>query len=122
MSTTLLDQIADHLLRRYASAALRFWEPRRLIYICVLATVVIAHFILAWPLSRERVDTDHLLGLFCLSVIANFLYCAAYPADILLQLGADPRLVRTGRRILFTVGTLFAATLAHFFSTNIFRP
>jgi hypothetical protein len=54
--------------------------------------------------------------------VANVFYSAAYPADILLQLGADSRRVQIGRLVLFTIGTLFAGTLAHFVSTGFFGP
>ena len=53
-------------LSRYAANALRYWEPRRLIYNGVLVLVVVLHFGLEWPESRDKVSFDLVLGLFIL--------------------------------------------------------
>jgi hypothetical protein len=53
------------LWRDYLSAAIRYWEPRRMLYNFVLATVVLAHIISGWPISREALHLNGLLWLFC---------------------------------------------------------
>jgi len=103
-----------------AANALRYWEPRRLIYNAVLALVVVGQFILAWPGSQEKVSVDLVLGLFILAVLANVAYCAAYVADVLVQFSGLDSAWRRGRLALLIVGTAFAASIAHFFAKGIF--
>jgi hypothetical protein len=100
-------------LSRYAANALRYWEPRRLIYNAVLASVVVAHVLLAWPGSREKLSFDLLLGMFILAVLANVAYCAVYVVDVFVQFSGLPAW-RRGRVALLIVGTAFAATITHF--------
>src|SRR5690348_2266082 len=69
-------------LRDYFTDALRFWEPRRLIYNVVLAVIVIAYFAVGYPASKAVLSIDFALGLFLLAVAANIVYCAAYLADV----------------------------------------
>src|SRR5437773_10013713 len=68
-----------------AADALRYWEPRRLIYNAVLLAVVGAHFIAGWPASRVFLARDPLLLFFLLAVLANIAYCAAYGVDLFVQ-------------------------------------
>jgi hypothetical protein len=107
-------------LSTYAANALRYWEPRRLVYNTVLAAVVVVHFALAWPASRDKLSLDVLLGLFILAVLANIVYCAAYAADLFVQFAGLETAWRRGRMVLLIVGTCFAATLAHFFLQQAF--
>ncbi len=107
-------------LSRYAANALRYWEPRRLIYNGVLVLVVALHFYLEWPVSRDKLSFDVVLGLFILGVFANIAYCAVYLPDLFVQFAGLDSAWRWGRVILLTVGTAFAATLAHFFALGIF--
>ena len=109
------------LWRDYLSAAIRYWEPRRLLYNFVLATVVLAHIISGWPISREALHLNGLLWLFVLAVLANVAYCAAYVVDIVVQMsGFRDAWLRT-RWILLAIGLVFAAILTHFFAFPIFN-
>ena len=73
------------MVSTYAANALRYWEPRRLIYNAVLAAVVVAHLFLGWPASREKLSLDLFLGVFILAVLANVAYCAVYLVDLFVQ-------------------------------------
>lgn len=107
-------------LSNYVAQGLRYWEPRRLLYNCVLSMVVVVHFALAWPASRATLSLDFLLSIFFLAVLANVAYCAAYLADLFVQFsGLDPAL-RWGRLLVLTTGTAFAATITHFFAKMMF--
>jgi hypothetical protein len=106
-------------LSAYAADALRYWEPRRLIYNAVLAVVVLAHSFVAWHSLRDRLSFDLALGLFFLAVLANVAYCAAYVPDIFVQFAGLQQQWRLGRVLLLTVGTAFAATITHFFARGI---
>lgn len=107
-------------LSTYAANALRYWELRRLVYNVVLLSVVVAHFFLAWPASREKLSFDLLLGFFILAVLANVAYCAVYVADLFVQFSGLDAAWRRGRVVLLIVGTTFAATIAHFVSQGSF--
>jgi hypothetical protein len=103
-------------LAGYVADGLRYWEPRRLLYNGVLALVVLTHFFLALPGSREKLSFDLLLGLFFLAVLANVCYCAAYLADLFVQFAGLQEAWRRGRLVLLIVGIAFAATITHFFA------
>jgi hypothetical protein len=104
----------------YIANGLRYWEPRRLVYNGVLAAVVLTHFSLAWPASGDKLSFDLFLGLFFLAVLANIAYCAAYLGDLFVELSGLHEAWRRGRIALLTVGTLFAATITHFFAKGLF--
>src|SRR5262245_46057966 len=65
--------------------ALRYWEPRRLLFNAALLLVVVACFFLGWPVSKQLLNHDLILGLFVLAVLANVAYCAAYVPDVIIQ-------------------------------------
>ena len=48
-------------LSSYAASGFRYWEPRRVVYNGALAVVVLVHFLLAWPSSRDKLSLDLLL-------------------------------------------------------------
>jgi hypothetical protein len=81
---------------------------------------VLAHFFLGWPDSREKLSLDLALGVFLLAVLANIAYCAAYLGDLFVQFSGLHTAWRRGRTVLLAVGTMFAATITHFFAKGIF--
>jgi hypothetical protein len=102
-----------------AADALRYWEPRRLLYNLVLAAVVVIHFVAAWPGSRIHLNRDTFFGVFLLAVVANILYCAAYAVDVFVQFSGVRGEWRRLRWILLLTGTAFAAVITHFMSMAI---
>src|SRR5580658_10351581 len=96
-------------IREYATEAIRFWEPRRIIYNICLAAIVVFYFVVGLPVSKLAITADSILILFLLAVVANIAYCAAYLADIFVQMSGFREVWRTGRWILFVVGLIFAA-------------
>ena len=109
-------------LSTYVADALRYWEPRRLVYNGVLAMVVLVHSFVAWHSLRDRLSFDLALGMFFLAVLANVAYCAAYIPDIFVQFSGLQQQWRIGRVVLLTIGTAFAATITHFFTKGILGP
>jgi hypothetical protein len=107
-------------LSGFAANGLRYWELRRIIYNGVLAMVVLGHILLAWPDSRAKLSRDLVLGIFLLAVLANVAYCAAYLADLFVQFAGLQGAWRWGRVVLLVVGTMFAATITHFFAKAMF--
>jgi hypothetical protein len=107
-------------LREYATDAIKFWEPWRLVYNLALATIVITYFALAYPLSKTALTIDFCLGLFLLAVLANVAYCAAYIVDIFAQASGFREIWRRSRKFLFVIGTLFAAIITRFIAMGMF--
>jgi hypothetical protein len=106
--------------RESVTDALRFWEPRRLIYNAVLAIIVLAHFGIHYSAAKTSLSVNFGLGVFLLAVLANVAYCAAYLPDIFAQMSGYRETWRKYRWVLFVIGTLFAGILTHFFSYVLF--
>jgi hypothetical protein len=100
-------------LSTYVANALRYWEPRRLIYNGVLALVVLVE--IALKRASQQVTFDLLLGLFILAVLANVAYCAAYAVDLFVQFSGLDAPWQRGRILVLVIGIAFGAALAHFF-------
>src|ERR1700734_796818 len=77
--------MADVSVREAISAAIRYWEPRRLLYNAVLLIVVATVFVLGLPISRSQLNVNLLLFLFIMAVLANVAYCACYVVDVAAQ-------------------------------------
>lgn len=110
------------LLRECLTDAIRFWEPRRLIYNAVLAMIVIAYFVAGYPGSKAVLSIDFALGLFILAVVANIAYCAAYLADVFVQASGFREMWQRIRWVLFAIGTIFAAVITRFIAMGMFHP
>ena len=89
--------------------AIRYWEPRRIVYNAILAAVVVTPFVLHWPESRSAVSLDLLQRFFILAVLANVAYCAAYVVDIAVQSSAFRASWKSYRWVLFLIGVVFAS-------------
>jgi hypothetical protein len=103
-----------------AADALRYWEPRRVVYNVALLGVVAAHFVSSWPASRSVLAWNTLFLLIVLAVLANVCYCAVYAADLFVQYSGVRDTWARWRWVLLMVGTLFGSVIAHFFSMGIF--
>ena len=103
----------------YVADALRYWEPRRVIFNAVLALVVAGHVMAGWPDVQQKLSANLFLGLFFLAVLANVCYCAVYLVDLFVQFSGLHAVWAKGRVVVLTIGTAFAAVIAHFMLTNI---
>lgn len=110
-STTLKDALTD---------AVRYWEPRRLIYNGALALVVVAYFWIGFPGSKQRLNADLALVVFLLAVVANVAYCAAYLADVFMQFSGFREVWQRVRWVVLVIGTLFAAVITRFIAMGMF--
>lgn len=106
--------------REVITDALRYWEPRRLLYNGALAAVVIVYFCLALPASRTGLTVDSVLTLFVLAVLANLCYCAAYAVDVFAQLSGFRAEWRRWRWGLLVLGIVFAGVITRFFALGFF--
>ena len=107
-------------LRETITDALRYWEPRRLVFNGILACVILGYFAAGWPHSRSTFTLNGLLLLFILAVLANICYCAAYLGDLFVQFSGFKAFWQRWRWVLFTVGTVFAAAITRFFALGFF--
>jgi len=103
--------------------AIRYWEPRRIVYNLVLTAVVIAWLVLTWPHFRDAATLSSLLKLVVLGLLANACYCAAYLVDIPMRRwtfrGVAWQRWRSG---LYLAGTLFAVALANYWIVDEIYP
>ena len=103
----------------HVADALRYWEPRRVIYNAVLAAVVLGHVFVEWPASRARLSMNVFLGLFFLAVLANICYSVVYAVDLFVQFSGLRASWAKGRVAVLAIGTAFAAVIAHFLCINM---
>jgi hypothetical protein len=93
------------------SAALRFWEPMRLVYNLAL---IAAFFALGGGTLLAEGSVVGTAGIIVLAAFANLLYCLAYPIDLVLQHSDwSEAWRRRGRLALFTSGLLIALALEY---------
>jgi hypothetical protein len=102
--------------------AIRFWEPRRLIYNAVLAVVVIIWVVASWPHFRPALTLFSLLRLAILALLANLCYCAAYLVDLPFQHSSRSAVWRRRRWMLWLLGTLFAVLFANYWIADEIYP
>jgi hypothetical protein len=108
-------------LRESVTGALRYWEPRRIIYNGVLALIVLAHLVIYHPAMGAFLSVDTALLLFLLVVLANVAYCAAYPVDIFVSASGYRDEWQKRRWIIFVIGLIFAGILTRFFAIGMFQ-
>ena len=102
--------------------AIRYWEPRRLIYNIVLAAIALAWLIWTWPHFRRALTLRSLYLLSILAILANLCYSAAYLADIPVQYSSLRAVWRRRRWGLWLAGMLFAAVLANYWIADEIYP
>jgi hypothetical protein len=107
-------------LREWVTDAIRYWEPRRLIYNAVLAGVVLFYFARGYPASKATLTVNLALFVFLLAVLANVAYCAAYVPDVFAQLSGFRDLWRKFRWAIFAIGLLFASVITRFWAIGFF--
>lgn len=107
--------------RESVTAAIRYWEPRRLVYNLVLAGIVLTYFGMNYPASKSAISVNSLLALFLLTVLANVAYCAAYPVDVFVSTSSYREQWWRYRWIIFLIGLLFAAIITRFFALGAFH-
>jgi hypothetical protein len=106
--------------RDSATDAIRYWEPRRLLYNGVLSAVILIYFVLAYPASRSTVSVDGAFFVFLLAVLANVAYCAAYVVDIFAQATDYRERWKRYRWVVFVLGTSFAGIITRFWAVAMF--
>ena len=98
--------------REALNSAIRYWEPRRLLYNGALLVVVVGAFIAGLPVSLRTLNVGAILIYFVLAILANVAYCAAYVPDLALQFTSFREIWLRGRWVLLLIGTLMACAIA----------
>jgi hypothetical protein len=109
-------------LRTLLDDALRYWEPRRIVYNLVLAAVVLSWLLGTWPHFRPALTLQALLLLFVLAAAANVCYCAAYFVDLPLQYSSFRGRWLRWRFGLWVAGMLLATILANYWIADEIYP
>jgi len=113
---------ASDASRELLADAVRFWEPRRLVYNLVLAVVVVIWLVATWPHFRLAFTLQSLLLLGILALLANVCYCAAYLVDIPIQRWSHSTVRSRVRWGLWLVGTFLAIVLANYWIVDEIYP
>ena len=100
--------------------AIRYWEPRRLVYNGALLLVVAGAFVAGLPISNRALSAEPILILFILAVLANVAYCGAYVPDLALQHTSLRALWIRYRWALLLLGTLFGSAIAYLSVAGMF--
>lgn len=117
-----LDRSPSGPFRGFLADAIRFWEPRRLLYNFALTTVAVAWLVASWPHFRPALKLSSLLPLAILALLANVCYSAAYLVDIPMQHSSLSTVWRRRRWGLWLLGTLFALLLASYWINDEIYP
>jgi hypothetical protein len=107
--------------RESLTGAIRYWEPRRVVYNVVLAAIVLVYFGINYPATKSLISIDSVLFLFLLVVLANVAYCAAYLVDIFVSASSYRDQWQKRRWIIFVIGLLFAGIITRFFALGMFQ-
>jgi hypothetical protein len=117
--TSMPEDDAPRAFVDVAGDALRYWEPRRLIYNIVLLVIVVGECLMALPEARAVMTAGLALLLFILAVFANIAYCTVCLVDLFVQFSGVRQVWIRWRWTLLFIGTAFASALAHFFMRDI---
>jgi hypothetical protein len=117
-----LGKLPSDPFRGLLADAIRFWEPRRLVYNFVLAAVVVVWLVATWPHFRPALTLTSLLLLAILALLANVCYCAAYLVDIPMQRSSLGTVWRRRRWGLWSLGMLLAIVLANYWIVDEIYP
>jgi hypothetical protein len=102
--------------------AIRYWEPRRLVYNLVLAAICVLWVATTWPHFRPAMRLPTLLPMSALALFANLCYCAAYVVDLPMQGASFGESWKRRRWGLWLAGMLLAALFANYWIVDEIYP
>ena len=109
-------------VREAVRQAIRYWEPRRLIYNLLLAAVVAVWLVATWPHFRNALTLESLGIMTVLALAANVCYCAAYFVDIPMQRSSFEVNWRRLRWVLWLLGTILAIAFENYWIADEIYP
>jgi hypothetical protein len=102
--------------------AVRFWEPRRLIYNLLLLAVTVTWVLATWPHFRPAMNLTAALQISVLGLLANVCYSVAYVAEIALQGASSGKVRQRLRWTVWLVGTALAFVLTNYWIADEIYP
>jgi hypothetical protein len=102
--------------------AMRFWEPRRLLYNAALGAFVVIWVVATWPHFRSALVLSSLRYLAVYALIVNVCYCAAYLADVLVRESAAGPVRRRRRWALWWLGTALTILVENYWIADEIYP
>ncbi|MGB8644728.1 MAG: hypothetical protein WCF84_05790 [Anaerolineae bacterium] len=112
----------SHTFGEILRDATRYWEYRRIAYNLVLVALVVVFVVRTWPHFQPALNLQSLPPLLILAAIANILYCAAYLADLPLQLSTFGGAYRRWRWVFWLAGTLLALLVTEYWIGDEIYP
>lgn len=109
-------------LREGLADAMRFWEPRRILYNVLLAAVFVGWVAATWPHFRPAMTLFSLFRFAVLGLLANVCYSAVYLVDLPLQLSTGSYAWRNWRWGLWSLGTLLAILFENYWIADEIYP
>src|SRR5258708_38772950 len=103
-----LGSMPDVTAREALSQAIRYWEPRRILFNALLLFEVAIVFVVNLPGARSHVDVNLGLLLFVLAVLANVAYCACSVVGVFAQLSPFRETWLRFRLAAFLLGVVVA--------------
>lgn len=121
MNTAQLNQ-STPTARDILHDALRYWEPRRVPFNIVLASIFLGWVVFTWPHFRPALTLQSLWFLLVLAALANALYCCGYVAELTVRLSSSADSWQRWRGRLWLAGTLLAAALEYYWIADEIYP
>lgn len=100
------------LERDHIRSAVRFWEFARIFYNLALLTLVMILLFANLGAFEWQVILSWIPGMLMLAVLANVVFCVAYPFDLIAQATPLNAYITPIRWTLLVLGTLQAIALA----------
>ncbi len=105
-----------------ARDAIRYWEPRRVVYNLVLAAIVVAWIVATWPHLRPSLRPSAFLQLGVLALFANVCYSAAYIVEVSAHRSPWFGAWRAHRWVVWLAGLVLAIVLANYWIVDQIFP
>ena len=102
--------------------ATRFWEPRRLIYNVMLTATALFWLTKDWTNFLPAMTWSSLGIVTVLALLANLCYCAAYLADLAIQVLLPSLAWSRSRWAIWSLGTLFAIVFESYWINDEIYP
>jgi len=102
--------------------AVRYWEVRRFLYNAVLTAVALGWVVATWPHFLPAIAMSSVLPLGVLALLANLCYCAAYGAELMVQVCAPISARDRWRLAIWIIGTLFSILLENYWIADEIYP
>jgi len=99
-------------LQEAATDAVRYWEPRRVVYNVLLAMIALIHAAPPLLQGRFHINVPMITTVLFLAIGANICYCAAYLVELVMQFTSFREVWHAHRGKLFLLGCVFAGLLA----------